>query len=293
MKIKNLNNCGVEILDIDISNLTDSDYQEIKKILHEHLVVVIKNQSTLSVPFAKLVHKLGRGGINSLWQAIWDRNGNKITDRSYIPQNPFEYNGPDELWPVQRVTGQRKNGSISGIFATGTLDWHCNMNSLNKCDGVALHGISEGIVGTSTSWMDTTKAFLDLPQDIRERCEKVWAHFECAPEIWAEGLQKDQWDKIMEMNPEPYRLPLVNKSRTGKKGLYFHYMNKCTIPKDPELLEILKKHCFQDKYIYKHEWEPGDVVLSDQLLTLHKRDQDDPEILKERILHRYIFYIDD
>jgi len=32
MKIKPLKNCGVEILDIDISNLTSTDYKEIKDI---------------------------------------------------------------------------------------------------------------------------------------------------------------------------------------------------------------------------------------------------------------------
>ena len=35
MKIKHLDNCAVELLDVDIRNLTDEDYFEIKKLFLE------------------------------------------------------------------------------------------------------------------------------------------------------------------------------------------------------------------------------------------------------------------
>jgi len=59
MKIKPLKNCGVEILDIDISNLTSTDYKEIKDIFLEHLVVIFRNQSLQIVPYAKLIEGIG------------------------------------------------------------------------------------------------------------------------------------------------------------------------------------------------------------------------------------------
>jgi len=78
----------------------------------------------------------------------------------------------------------------------------------------------------------------------------------------------------------------------GVKGLYFYTNNRCKlICPDQNLYDEIHKHLFQDKYIYQHWWEPGDIVLMDQLLTLHKRDQDDPEILSKRVLHRITFRI--
>ena len=84
---------------------------------------------------------------------------------------------------------------------------------------------------------------------------------------------------------------LLQQNIEGVKGIYFytkinvkllqkmkHFSNACTI------------HMFQDKYIY-HWYEPGDIVLMDQLLTLHKRDQNDPDILAQRVLHRITFRI--
>ena len=41
--------------------------------------------------------------------------------------------------------------------------------------------------------------------------------------------------------------------------------------------------------MYRHEWEIGDIVLSDQLLTLHKRRQENDSVFKNRLLNRITF----
>ena len=288
MKIKPLNHCGVEIVDVDIAKLTLADYKEINEIFLQELIIVFRNQPNLSVPYAKLVSKIGK--IANWGQAIWDLNGNIIRHAKSTIPDPFTFNGPDNLFPVQRVTGQLKNGKRTGIFGQGKLDWHSNMNGpFNRARGVALQGVSQGILGTSTSWMDTTSAYEAMSDELKLRCEGVIGRFEYAPEIWAEGLPKEQYEGMLKNKEEFYEMPLVNKSFRDKTGLYFHYMNKCSFPSDPELLEILKEHCFQEQLIYKHEWQQGDIIISDQVLTLHRRDQDDPAILADRVLSRYTF----
>jgi alpha-ketoglutarate-dependent taurine dioxygenase len=143
----------------------------------------------------------------------------------------------------------------------------------------------------STGWMDTTKAYEDLPLEIKKRCDNVIGHFRYSPAIWAEGLPDWQLKGMLAgaKTGGGYRMKLVNTSERGKKGLYFHYLNECQFPDDPELLETLKAHCFQEKYIQRIDWRPGDVHISHQILTLHKREQNDPEILEQRVLHRYTF----
>jgi taurine dioxygenase len=37
-----------------------------------------------------------------------------------------------------------------------------------------------------------------------------------------------------------------------------------------ELLDELKEHCTQDRYIYKHKYQIGDVVVWDTLQTMHR-----------------------
>jgi len=290
MKIKPLANCGVEIFDLDIASLTNDDYLEIKEIFLKHLIVVIKNQQLKVVPYAKLIE--GIGSIANWDQSIWRTDGSVIySDYKGHRVDPFTYNGEDQDFPVQRVTGKKIKGDPTGIFGEGKLDWHSNMNGpFNRARGVALQGVSSACIGTSTSWMDTTLAYEAMSDELKSRCKDVVGRYEYAPEIWAEGLPKFQYDIMLKNKEEFYNMPLINLSDKGKPGLYFHYNNKCSFPSDPELLEVLKAHCFKPEFIYTHVWNIGDIVLSDQVLTLHKRDQDDPAILAERLLHRYTFH---
>lgn len=287
MKTRPAGNVGVEIYNLNITDLTKNDYEEIREIFLDSLLVVIRDQPVKTLPFAKIVFSIGNS-IANFGQAAWNFAGDEIKPGKFV--SPFDWTGEDKDYPVQRVTGMKKNNQDTGIFGSGKLDWHSNMNGpFNRAPGVALQGVS-GVEGSSTSWMDTTAAYADLPEEIKHRCQNVTGVFEYSPEIWAEGLPAWQYDYMLRNKEAFYEMPLINRSAKGKIGLYFHYMNKCRFPSDPDLLDILKKHCFQEKYLYTLDWRPGDIHLSDQVLTLHKRNEDDPKILSKRVLHRYTFH---
>ena len=74
---------------------------------------------------------------------------------------------------------------------------------------------------------------------------------------------------------------------TREKVLYFPFGHMSDFPHKDELVERL----MQPQYIYTHEWEEGDIVFSDQLMTIHKRDATlDTE--EKRELYRTTFYYD-
>ena len=58
---------------------------------------------------------------------------------------------------------------------------------------------------------------------------------------------------------------------------------------EKDLRDELEEYLFQDKYIYTHNWEVGDVIIMDQLLTQHKRVPEKDEVLENRVLHRLSF----
>lgn len=284
MKTRPLENVGVEIYDIDIRDLSQNDYQEISEIFFNELIVLIRGQSNAPLPFAKIVQSMGR--IVNSEQCVWNQSGEQIPAVKNL--NAFEWNNSPEKFPVQRVTGMKIKGMPTGIFGTGVLDWHCNINGISWAPGVGLQAV-QGVEGTQTSWMDTTRAYDDLSIELKNRCADVVGHFSYSPDVWAEGLPDWQRAGMLSAKKGGYKMKLVNTSERGKKGLYFHYLNECSFPTDPELLDILKKHCFQKKYIQTLDWRPGDIHLSHQVLTLHKREQNDPKMLQNRVLHRYTF----
>ena len=91
---------------------------------------------------------------------------------------------------------------------------------------------------------------------------------------------------------EVYKMWLIQENIAGRKGIYFYTNNRCKVITDDEkLFQDLYDYLFQEKFMYTMEYEPGDIILSDQLLSLHKRDQNDPEILAKRVLHRLTFQL--
>lgn len=298
MKIKSLNNCGVEIVDVDISNLSDEQYTEIKNIYQDQLIIVFKNQKVEALPFAKLSYRMGTGIVN--WSGcLWNKHGNLHEGvdlntgiwHDVVP-DPFTFAGADDEFYVQRVTGMKINGKNSGVFPQPELDWHSNYNKVNTPGrGVALQAVS-GVNDSATAFMDTTKAYAALSDELKERCQGVIGQYKYNIQEWGAGLPDWQMQAYTTAtdNSNYYEMPLVNINKfNGKPGLYFHFLNKCSFPSDLELLNILKDHCLNEKFIYNHWWEPGDIVISEQLLTLHKRILTNPSLNENRVLHRYTF----
>ena len=55
-------------------------------------------------------------------------------------------------------------------------------------------------------------------------------------------------------------------------------------------MKYITNHVTQEKYQYHHEWQDGDVVISEQWLSIHKRWRF--EEMDKRLLHRIAFDYD-
>jgi alpha-ketoglutarate-dependent taurine dioxygenase len=54
-----------------------------------------------------------------------------------------------------------------------------------------------------------------------------------------------------------------------------------------EIHEYLVNHVKQEKFMYHHDWKDGDVVISEQWLSVHKRWPF--KKMDKRVLHRIAF----
>jgi len=291
MNFTSLNNgVAVQIDDFDIRNIDEVSGNEIADILKDNTVVVLKRQDRTPATYTNFIKHIGR-------IANWNQfNFNPITGvEEYNPIDedgfidPKDWPNPN-TYPVQRVAHRQIDGKRTGIFGSGVLDWHANLNGPTRADGVALQGWTH-CEGTSTTWLNTTKVLNDMPQDLLDRCNGVYAEYEYAPELWAKGLPQDQLS-VMMSNQGKYKMWLIQQNIAGKKGIYFYTNNKCEIiTDDKKLYNDLHDFMFQEKYMYTHYYEIGDIILSDQILSLHKRDTNEPELLADRVLHRITFRI--
>ena len=165
-----------------------------------------------------------------------------------------------------------------GLFGhKETLDWHANKaSSPNRSPIVWIYAV-KGSEGSITSWIDNRKAYEDLSDDVKKQCENI--KITC-------GFKRGNYTDdpfFREHHNKENKFNLVYTNEAGIKGLYFPYLQVMGGLSD-DLFEYLKSHILQDKYRYDHYWQDGDVVISEQWLTIHKRHAFDK--MHERLMYR-------
>ena len=259
----------------DIRDLDEGDVKMIGRAVHKSLVVVIPNQNNISqddlVEFCETI-----GTVDKIpHDEDYDRHRRHTATYNW-------WNG------VIRVTGELNRDNEPGLFPhKEELKWHIDQASTNNRNCFpALHGI-RGTEGSVTGFLNNILSYNDLPSDIKDRIKDIeifcWArHGTYSPKSY-----KFFRNHINNTN----KFPLVHTNNGGETGLFFPFnqiFDWVTEQDDArELYEILKDHVLQEKYMYKHEWQDGDLVLLEQNLLLHKRYYF--ENITDRLLHRVSF----
>ncbi len=184
---------------------------------------------------------------------------------------------------VMILSNIRENGRAIGLADAGQ-DWHTDMSySHTIAFANVLYGIKvphrNGKPLGATEFAGMQAAYEDLPGDIKARLANATILHDFAR----------FWDKMRQL-PGSTRPPLTEEQRrkkppvshpaflthpiTGQKVLYANpgyavRINALPERESDELLQVLFKHQLQDKYRYAHQWTEGDVLMWDNIGTLH------------------------
>jgi alpha-ketoglutarate-dependent 2,4-dichlorophenoxyacetate dioxygenase len=125
--------------------------------------------------------------------------------------------------------------------------------------------------GGDTLFIDVRAAYDALPEETRERIEGLSA----VHDFWRgrELLGASDITDEMRATMPPVTHPLVRIMPYGRKSLYIG-AHTVGIPGWPEaealtFLRELYDFATQDKFIYRHKWRDGDLVIWDNRCTLH------------------------
>jgi alpha-ketoglutarate-dependent 2,4-dichlorophenoxyacetate dioxygenase len=126
--------------------------------------------------------------------------------------------------------------------------------------------------GGETSFADTRSAYEDLPQDMKDFLEgkvginSLW---------WSRKMAgADIADEEIEERPSA-RHPLVHVHKgSGRKALFIaaHTMGVEGMPREEgrKLIRDLIAHATQPQYVFSVEWHVGDMVIWDNLCSMHR-----------------------
>lgn len=263
---KHMDNGWTVLINGQIRDFTEDQIRYVHELLLKNTVVVMKNQILTPEDEIRIVKVIGN--------PISTITDNRIYDTTIIPG-------------IIRVTGQKNKDGNIGLFGhKSTLDWHANRCSSPERKPLIWMWGECGMVGSRTSFINNIETYRDLPQNIKDRIadKKVFCGYKLG--TYSESPQ------FKEHVNRQWPIPLVYTNDAGETGIYFPFHQILEMKDTPqeeceEIKQLLIEHVLQEKYIYHHDWEDHDLILSEQWLSIHKRWAF--ENMESRVLHRIAY----
>ena len=159
-------------------------------------------------------------------------------------------------------------------YNRGNLLWHTDA-SYDQARGVysllSCHSVPPG--GADTEFADMRAAYEALPDQTRDRIEELVVEHS----IWHSRALAGMTDVSEEERTTrpPARHRLVHRHPgSGRKVLYLASHASHVIGMPPEegraLLRDLMKHATQPRFVYRHKWRVGDLLVWDNRQTMHR-----------------------
>ena len=166
--------------------------------------------------------------------------------------------------------------------------WHNEAPGERIGSDIAWLYAEKGVQGSTTVWNNSAVAYKELDAETKKKIKDLKCiYFGNVNHSIARTEQNFNNRKIYDTP-----LSLVYTNHVGVTGLHlslhqFERFDGMTREQSLEIAEPLFKFITKDKYCYFHEWEDGDVSLSDQWLGVHKRLHFDS--MNARLVHRATF----
>lgn len=285
--INNLDSTTGVQLDFNFLNADLNQLHNLAKAIPEHNFVLIKNVKPNKTRLNSQIHKIGK---------------------SYIrPEGLYFYD--DDHAEIVRVTNKRIDGEKIGLFADDDLCWHadgCLRNNIKQTT-LILYCDKPGDKGYGiTGFCNTKQAYEDLNLETKKLVENIEVRHSADAfankiptvgkndggyniqkddkeyEIFNGSNAKDNGSTVYTTEKEAVFKPLVHfHPWHGEKSINFtpsiitewQYKDgsKIDLSVSNDLWNYLYNHIFQEKYVYQHQWEQGDLIFNDQWYTMHNR----------------------
>ncbi len=216
------------------------------------------------------------------------RFGRRFGEMEAVVRQDWTASGRPE---VVRISNMRNEaGERIGGLGSNELAWHADQSYMaDPATGAMLYMVEMPRTGGNTYWANLQLAYDALPQAMKTRLEGVCAIFSYAKRQAGYKEEKPLAESIKQQTPDVMH-PIVNvHPQTGVKSLYLDPSTTSGIvgmsDRDgQQLREDLTEHATQPEFVYRHDWQIGDLVMWDNGLVLHRRDPFDTA--QNRLLKR-------
>src|SRR5207253_7240460 len=170
-------------------------------------------------------------------------------------------------------------------YTLGNRLWHTDASFQDPPGRYSmLHARVVPPVAADTEFADMRAAYDELEPEIQAQVERLRAHHSIAYSRQTLGFE---WSAAEQEQLKGAVHPLVRTNpRTGRRSLYLaSHASRIVdwpVPEGRLLLRDLTEHATQPRFVYRHGWRVGDLVIWDNLATMHRgRPFDDAKHRRE------------
>jgi len=185
------------------------------------------------------------------------------------------------------VSNLGPDGKPSG--KVGSTGWHSDKSFRPEPSlATILHAVTMPPAGGDTCFADMEAAYVALPEDRKAALAgvRVIHSWELSREKL--GL-KATADEIADAPPMAHPLVRVHPD-SGRRSLFMgehaSHFEGGPIAEGRAALTELEAHATQERFVYRHHWRMGDVLMWDNRCLLHRADPNFDAAMYPRVLHR-------
>lgn len=253
---------GARIENIDLANpLSDTDFRRVLRALGQHGVLCFPGQTFATPEFAAFARRFGDLEVN-------------VANLFHEPDFP-------DIMVLSNQVGA--DGKPVGLNDAGQ-GWHTDM-SYSKDIALAnvLHAqavpMRNGKPLGETQFRNMHAAYDELPDDLKHKLEgRTATHdFEKFWEVMRQrpGSRRAKLTEEQKRKKPPVSQPLVRvHPLTGRKVLYANpgytmWIDGMDRQESDSITEYLFRHQERADFLYAHRWSVGDVLMWDNIGTVH------------------------
>jgi taurine dioxygenase len=259
---------GAEILDVDLRRADEATLGEVVATFHRHGAILLRDQVMTPGDLTNFIARFGEPEDHTLKEFT-------------VPGFPKVY----------RLSNRVVDGKPIGAHNDG-VGWHTDYSyKAEPVMATMLYAVEVPPEGSDTLLADCVAAWNALPPKRQKALDGLvlhhsYQHFMSTREYGARELS----DELKAQNPDVFHPLIRTHPADGRKALWPSTGTVLEVvgmpnPEGLELVQELVDFAIQDRFVHRHKWRVGDILMWDNRCTLHTGTlYDDTKYFRE--MHR-------
>ena len=264
---------AAEVSAIDLRQVDDrATLDAIRAGMDEYAVLVFRNQ-----PFAD--------DEQLQFATRFDGTLHSKTGASVLKKNRFGNEALTDISNVDESGGLYKAEDRRRMYGLGNRLWHTDASFQDPPGRYSMLSAKViPLVAADTEFADMRAAYDALDPETKEKLDGLRVHHSIAHSRQTLGFEFSQ-EELDLLKGAVHPLVRTNP-RTGRRSLYLashaSMILDWQVPEGRLLLRELMDHAIAPEFVYRHSWRVGDLVIWDNLATMHRgRSFDDAKHRRE------------